>query len=574
MAGLPAAVTFDASEGMAAQAAALMMSANTNLQHVNIPPAWHCFSSLGTNAAANANLALGYNGPEAIAGYIWDFGAGNHAVGHRRWMLYPQTQVMASGDVPAQGNYSAANAVWIFDANFFGNRPATRTPYIAWPPAGYVPFPIVFPQWSFSLTNADFGSATVSMKSNGVSLAVSVQPYVTGLGENTLVWYPSSLIPSSAGSVFPFSGADTVYSVTVSNVITGVGLQNYSYTVTLIDPALPGADSVLTIVNGTNQPTVNTGNPYTCLVGGISSITGYQWLVSQTNSGNYFQGAEGGLTNLTALAASGYSVITNLAGQSGSRCFYLTMPSSGDQILRLDPVFLPATNTLLSFRSRLGYATTNQMAQVQITTNHGTSWQDLYRQIGLGGTNDSAFVARSLSLSNYAGLPVQLRFNYHFSPGGNGQFYSQIQTNPPTGWFFDDVTVTNTFALGNFVTNATSTTNFTFTPGQATNYNLQARAILYNEFPLAWGPLKRLNAVAGSPSIVLATPVLAGNQVQLNFTVSGGLAGTFRLLQTDVLGQPWTTNAGAALTTNVPGSFYRFTTTNGPARRFYRVQTP
>ncbi len=44
MAGLPAAVTFDADESTQDQSAALMMSANTNLQHTDIPPTWHCFS--------------------------------------------------------------------------------------------------------------------------------------------------------------------------------------------------------------------------------------------------------------------------------------------------------------------------------------------------------------------------------------------------------------------------------------------------------------------------------------------------------------------------------------------------
>jgi hypothetical protein len=49
---------------------------------------------------------------------------------------------------------------------------------------------------------------------------------------------------------------------------------------------------------------------------------------------------------------------------------------------------------------------------------------------------------------------------------------------------------------------------------------------------------------------------------------------TFHLIQADVLGPPWSTNAGAVLTTNVLGSSYRFTTTNGPAKRFYRIQMP
>ena len=45
----------------------------------------------------HSNLAIGSDGPDAETGYIWDFGANNYEVGHRRWILYPQTQIMAYG---------------------------------------------------------------------------------------------------------------------------------------------------------------------------------------------------------------------------------------------------------------------------------------------------------------------------------------------------------------------------------------------------------------------------------------------------------------------------------------------
>jgi hypothetical protein len=57
----------------------------------------------------------------------------------------------------------------------------------------------------------------------------------------------------------------------------------------------------------------------------------------------------------------------------------------------------------------------------------------------------------------------------------------------------------------------------------------------------------------------------------LNFTISPSTTGVFKLLQVDQLGAAWTTNSGAGFTTNVPGSSYRFTTSPGPAARYYRV---
>ena len=106
--------------------------------------------------------------------------------------------------------------------------------------------------------------ASVTMQSNGVTLSVTLQSYATGYGEDTLVWYPSNLDPTSFNTVFPFSGADTVYAIAVNNVQTESGPQNFGYSVTVFDPALRGAGFVPTIVSGTNRPSVNGNNPYAC----------------------------------------------------------------------------------------------------------------------------------------------------------------------------------------------------------------------------------------------------------------------------------------------------------------------
>src|ERR1035437_8834473 len=570
LAGLPAAVTFDAGESAQDQSGALMMSANTNLQHTGIPTTWHCFSPAGTNAAAHSNLALGYNGPDAITGYIWDFGANNNEVGHRRWVLYPQTQVMGTGDVPQQNSFNAANATWIFHANLGGTRPATRTPYVSWPPAGYVPYQVVYPQWSFALSNADLSAATVSMKSNGVSVAVTKQSYVTSYGENTLVWYLSSLDPTSAGTMFPFNGTDTVYTVTVGSVITSAGTKSFTNTVTVFDPGVPGTDFFPPIISGTNRPSVNANNAYICTPVPDPNVTGYQWLTAQSISGNLFDGAEGGLVNFTISPTPIYPVITNSPVVSGTHSFHLTHTNPVPQLLQLNRLLFPASNSVVSFQSELGYATTNQVARVQVSVNGGTTWQDIYAQAGTGGSGETSFTLRTLSLSNYVAKPTLLRFNYDIS---SGSYFPQ--STPGAGWALDNILVTNISQLVNLTTNATASANFTFTPTVATNYNLQARALIFNQFPLDPGPVKQVTAMAGPPVIALAAPVISGSQVQLNFTVTSGSAATFHLLQADQLGnRTWVTNASALLTTNVPGSSYHFTTTNGPATRFYRVQTP
>jgi unsaturated rhamnogalacturonyl hydrolase len=80
--------------------------------------------------------------------------------------------------------------------------------------------------------------------------------------------------------------------------------------------------------------------------------------------------------------------------------------------------------------------------------------------------------------------------------------------------------------------------------------------------------------LSSAPGIVLSPLVLTNNQVQLNFTVISSLTNaTFNLLQTGQLGTGWTTNTTAALTTNVAGISYRYTTPNSTSTRFYRIQT-
>ena len=99
MAGVPAQVTLSDTYNAKAQQAALMMSVNDQLSH-NPPATWHCYTADGAEAAGNSNLALGIYGWDAITGYMQDPGTGNGAVGHRRWILYPQTQTMGTGDIP------------------------------------------------------------------------------------------------------------------------------------------------------------------------------------------------------------------------------------------------------------------------------------------------------------------------------------------------------------------------------------------------------------------------------------------------------------------------------------------
>ena len=407
------------------------------------------------------------------------------------------------------------------------------------------------------------------MTSNGVSVAVIIQPYQTNFGENTVVWVPMGLDATSEGTTFPFSGTDTVYSVTVTNIVApGGGNVGFTYNVTLFDPAVPGTDYVATAIVGTNTPYLNTGNPYACVPSANPNTTGYQWLTAQTTNGNLTDNATNGLTNFTITPPPIYSVITNPPTGSGN-CFHLCHTNPVSQYLQLNEVLLPATNTTFSFKSFLGYATTDESAHVQASTDGGANWQDLFVEVGNNGETDTVFTNRSLSLSNFVGQLTLVRFNYAFT---SGSYYPG--NDPIVGWCLENIVVTNVQQAVGMVTNSTASTNFTFTPTQAGNYALAAAPVLFTQFPLGWGPFKLVTAITNpTPTIVLGQPVLTNNQVLLNFTISGA-ASTFHLLQTTQLNTSWTTNSTATFTTNIPGSSYRFTATNNSSLRFYRVQTP
>jgi hypothetical protein len=230
MAGVPSIQGFDDTYNMKAQAAALMMSVNGELSHTP-DPGWKCFTEAGLDGAGSSNLAMGMGaGIDAIQAYMSDDGDGNYFVGHRRWLLFPQTRVMGTGDIPSGDGYDSANALWVFDHNHLMDpRPTTRDEFVAWPPPGYVPDQVVYPRWSLAYSGADFSQATVAMKHGDQELDVLLQPPLDGFGENTLVWEPQI-----ADSSWP--GSDASYQVTVENVIVGGESRSFNYTVIVFQP--------------------------------------------------------------------------------------------------------------------------------------------------------------------------------------------------------------------------------------------------------------------------------------------------------------------------------------------------
>ncbi|MDF1520683.1 MAG: CAP domain-containing protein [Brevefilum sp.] len=232
MAGVSDEVTFSDESNEKAQAAALVMSVNEALSH-ELNDEWTCYSPLADEGAGSANIALGVYGWDAIDLYMMDSGAGNDAVGHRRWILNPRTQIMGTGDIPPTNEYLPSNALVVFDSHIWDERPDTRDDFVAWPPPGYVPFPVVYTRWSFSYPGADFSQASVSMLSDDLTLAISQADPYYGYGENTIVWQIEGM---SSGADWPQPNEDTTYTIDITDVLIDEELQDFSYQVIVFDP--------------------------------------------------------------------------------------------------------------------------------------------------------------------------------------------------------------------------------------------------------------------------------------------------------------------------------------------------
>ncbi|HMM49297.1 MAG TPA: CAP domain-containing protein, partial [Miltoncostaeaceae bacterium] len=205
-----APVGLDAAAGDRARAAALIMRANNGLSHTP-PRTWRCWSDAGASAAANGNLSLGpRNGVDHILAYLRDPGPGNGAVGHRRWLLYPPLAGVGTATTDTTN-------VLVVVGPALQARPAV--PVVSWPPAGQVPWPLVFERFSISSPEhpqADFSRAELSVSANGVALPVTPEPVVDGYGDNTLV--ARVAIPDDLRA----AGADTAFEVTARNVVARV----------------------------------------------------------------------------------------------------------------------------------------------------------------------------------------------------------------------------------------------------------------------------------------------------------------------------------------------------------------
>jgi hypothetical protein len=487
MAGVPADVQFDPVFNAKAQQAAVMMSAAVALDH-HPGPGWPCYTADGAEAASHSDLALGRSGADSIGdSYMRDNGSNNSAAGHRRWILYPQTQFMGTGDIDST---VPSNVLWVQDANIAGRRPAVRDDFVAWPPPGYVPYQTVYPRWSISYPGADFSAAAVTMTSAGASVATRTELLQNGYGENTLVWFPGSY---ADGNLWAKPAADTAYHVTVSNVNIGGAPRTFEYDVVVFDPDAAAIDPV-TIAGPAVLANAQQG---TYTFNAVTGATAYEWRTLALSPYALQDGAENGTGNFDVSVTPGYGFIATDVSASGAASFHFAQPQQADQTLTLkQPLAIDASSTV-SFASRVGVASTNQRGLVEVSTDDGANWAVVFAQAGTqtgvsANWGELSFTTKSISLAAYAGRTVRLRWRYAVEPGT--LWYPQSSAG--VGWYVDDIRLSGVRAVTAGAASAAAGTSFQVT-GSGAAFALQARSGLYGYFT-DWGPILNVSATAAA----------------------------------------------------------------------------
>jgi len=470
MAGMPASITFDQTLNEKALAAAVMMSANNQLSHYPTTE-WLCHTPEGAEAAGNSNLALGSAGPAAVDNLMFDRGDNNAAVGHRRWILFPGIQTMGIGNVdpPSDSRYSPAQVLWILDAKAFtGSRPATREAFVSWPPAGFLPRLLTPERWSFSSPDADFSLATVTVQSAGENLPTRLEPVMDGFGDNTLVWITERPAPTA--------NEDTRYTVTIDNVGMAGKPARFEYDVILFDPAQPGDDTVLPgITRGPIRIKAGAKARYTLRK--VPGASGYQWLAIHALPYNVINDAESGLGDVSSdPAETAYPVLSNDVYAAGKMAYHLAQVDEKTQALLLKGDFVPGSKSVLQFSSRLGWATREQAADVDISTDQGLTWTTVHHQTGTDAKGESAFSQKTVDLSPYLNRLIRIRFHY----GSAKRFYPQ--TSAGVGWYIDDIRLGKVLKAEDALQPVTAKTNqFTFVPPTSGQYYLGTRTVIFRQ---------------------------------------------------------------------------------------------
>ena len=323
-------------------------------------------------------------------------------------------------------------------------------------------------------------------------------------------------------------------------------------------------------IAGPDPAAMNQDNSYRFTA--VGAATAYQWEQSRRVALNLDEGAENGLANLTAKTSPGYEVVSADAKSSGNFSFHLAhIRPPDDQLLRLNRAVRVHFDSELVFHSRLGWATSNQVAKAQISSDDGTTWQDAWNKAGTGTRGETSFTRQSIPLGTFAGSEILIRFAYDHL--GDVYFRGADQG---VGFYVDEISVNNVEQLLDpAVSDVPGGTIFHFIPVTVGDYSLRVRSKVSDRF-LGYGPAKLVTAQVGAPPPttlkISDTQLLSGNEIRILFEILNGTAASFNLESAPFPAGPWTIEISAAIESlQSPTRFRAVALTGGVGQRYYRI---
>lgn len=146
---------------------------------------------------------------------------------------------------------------------------------------------------------------------------------------------------------------------------------------------------------------------------------------------------ENGTTYVVDGTQSSYLLLQNELAAEGDYAFHLTNANFSADWFALDQDVSVDADTQLFFLSQLRAATPDQVAQVRLSTDGGSTWPNvIFDQPGNGFPGEAAFSLQEVSLGDYAGQDVRLQFQLDFSFGS-----AFTGTEIFSGWLIDDIQI-------------------------------------------------------------------------------------------------------------------------------------
>ncbi len=197
------------------------------------------------------------------------------------------------------------------------------------------------------------------------------------------------------------------------------------------------------------------------------------------------------LSGLYDETSSSYSALSTSVKYEGLGAYHLARSSfEGLEILRYRDAFLAGPTSRLQFWSQLGWATSDQLARVEVSTDGGLTWTAVFEQAGTG-MQEPSFSLRTVSLAAFSGKIIQLRFNYIFAGGS-----CFLEASDGYGWLIDAITFSGLDRLSTIQTETLAPgESFDFIPPAKENYLLQVGP---EHFGRLWptGPVFEVSAEA------------------------------------------------------------------------------